>query len=261
MQDCSFFRAEGYQLFRGLLPKSVIFGVHDFLLAAMRRSLSDLAYLGLDPNDITGSSRTAQHLAETRPDLDTATRITLMGHFPLRDRLAQELWAIPRIPALRAMLSDALGSDRLFMHMPPTARFILPGNSSAGVPPHQDISYNGHMPPFVVLWVPLVEIDAECGGMAVYQGTKDLPPQPATVNADGWLSPIDVSAYKRIDCQPMAPGDCLLFGPNLAHGSMPNLSNRVRLSIDFRFFADGTSGKHALDMQSWEVLEPAASIA
>ncbi|MFN4284036.1 MAG: phytanoyl-CoA dioxygenase family protein [Alphaproteobacteria bacterium] len=256
MQNCSFYLAEGYQIFRGLLPHATVLGVRDYLQGAMERTLRDFAHFGLDPTDLIASSRVAQHVVATQPELDVATRITLMGHFPLRDRLARELWAIPREPALRAVLSEALKSERLFMHMPPTARFILPGNAAAGVPPHQDISYNRHMPSFVVLWVPLVDIDMQCGGMAVYQGTKDLPAQQATVNRDGWLSPIDVSGYKRIECQPMSLGDCILFGPHLAHGSMPNMSQRVRLSIDFRFFADGTSGKHALDMQTWQVLDP-----
>src|SRR5690242_18829178 len=102
MYDCSSFRAEGYQILRGLLPRPVIAGVHDFLLKAMRRTLQDLAYLGIDPADPAVASRMAQQIVATRPDLDIPTRITLKGHFPLRDRLARELWTIPRNPGLRA---------------------------------------------------------------------------------------------------------------------------------------------------------------
>jgi ectoine hydroxylase-related dioxygenase (phytanoyl-CoA dioxygenase family) len=55
----------------------------------------------------------------------------------------------------------------------------------------------------------------------------------------------------------MAPGDALIFNPYVVHGSMPNLSNRIRFSIDCRFFGgDARTSKHYLDMTTWSVVAP-----
>jgi hypothetical protein len=39
---------------------------------------------------------------------------------------------------------------------------------------------------------------------------------------------------------------------------MPNVSDHIRFSVDYRFFGrNQTSSKHVLDMQSWKVVAPA----
>ena len=47
------------------------------------------------------------------------------------------------------------------------------GNRRA-VPAHQDVTYNKHLGTFCIVWVPLVEIDRSCGGMAVFPRTQGL---------------------------------------------------------------------------------------
>jgi hypothetical protein len=96
--------------------------------------------------------------------LTKTTHDTLTGHFPLEVRLSENLWKIPYSESFYSIIKTILRSENVFMHMPPTARFVLPGNVYAGVPPHQDISYNKHMTDFITVWVPLVDIDEEGAG-------------------------------------------------------------------------------------------------
>ena len=155
------------------------------------------------------------------------------------------------------MVDAAFGGRPIFMHMPPTARFILPNNFGAAVPPHQDITYNQHLADFYTVWVPLVEIDDVCGGMAVFEGSQDEPELLDDSKSEQWLAAVSTTGFRKRACRPMSPGDLIIFNKQLIHISQPNVSTRTRLSIDMRFFPDTVvSRKHALDMQHWRVLAP-----
>lgn len=179
------------------------------------------------------------------------------GHFDLNTRLDPRLWAIPRLPALQALLREVLDSGALFLHLPPAARFVLPGNLEAGVPPHQDLSYNRHLSDFVTVWVPLVDIDDACGGVAVYPGSA--APCEIAVPRDPqghWLRGVSTQGYEALHCK-LRVGDVLLLSKWIIHSSMPNHSSRTRLSIDYRFFGEqDSSTKHHLDLQSGVVIAP-----
>jgi len=210
-----------------------------------------------DPRDLVSH---IGHLAQdggTR--LSKATRDTLSGHFSLSTRLSEELWRVPRSPRLRTLLQSVLSSSSLRMHMPPTSRFVLPGNTYAGVPAHQDISYNRHMSDFVTVWVPFVDIDEACGGVRVYRGSGEKIERLAREEKDQfWLKGAPTDGFDPVHCV-MQAGDVLLLSRWVVHESMPNRSFRTRISTDFRFFAEREhSSKHFLDMQQWHVVAPEA---
>jgi len=149
---------------------------------------------------------------------------------------------------------------------PPTARYVLPHCSLARVPLHQDVSYNRHMEDFCVVWVPLVPIDQACGGMAAYartHKTHEMVLEHRRNAADGWLPPIDEAAVdpaKRVVLAPLEVGDLVVMTKSTLHESMPNLSNRMRLSCDFRFFGERShSTKHYLDIAADKVVAPPVS--
>ena len=56
----------------------------------------------------------------------------------------------------------------------------------------------------------------------------------------------------------MAPGDVLIFRPYVVHGSMPNISKKIRFSIDCQFLGSSAESysKHYLDMTAWSVVAP-----
>jgi hypothetical protein len=258
--DLSHFRERGYQVFRGIIPEKTIATVRSFLEQNVDRSLDLIEGMGVRARTPEAGADIQEILSA--PDakaIDRDARFALTGHFSREVRLDPILWEIPRVSALQRVIKEALGANALRVHMPATARFILPGNLEGGVPPHQDISYNGHMSDFLTIWAPLVPVDDRCGGVAVFEGSASeaLPATPN--NYEVWNEGLDIARFKATNCVPMLPGDVLMFNKLLIHKSMLNISEKTRLSVDYRFFRDtDTSSKHYLDTQAWRVIAPAA---
>jgi hypothetical protein len=207
-----------------------------------------------------------QRMEESPASLTEPDRHMFLGHFPLEVRLAAPLRAIPRFLNTQPLLFDLLSTRRLYAHMPPTARYVIPRCSLARVPLHQDISYNRHMSDFCVVWTPLVPIDLACGGMVAYAGTQnaaELVVEQQQAAADGWLPAIEAAATDRagrVVLAPLDPGDLVIMSKRTMHESMPNSSDRVRLSCDFRFFGEQSrSTKHYLDIAADTIVNPQAT--
>ena len=256
------FQTHGYQVLKNIIDRDVVQSLLTYLSADADDALT-LLMADLRCNDISTLCQRIDEVAQ-RPDFEKVPKeqkLVMSGHFPVETRLSRTLWQVPRLTAVRSMLETALNHTQLYMHMPPTARFVLPGNKHAAVPAHQDISYNKHMSDFVTLWVPLTKIDDQCGGVAVFPGSGDPVEQLDNHDQKFWLSGVPTDGLPKVHCT-MDAGDALLLNKWIIHESMPNLAGRVRYSIDFRFFSGrDLSSKHLLDMQSWRVIEPAKQTA
>ena len=257
------FRREGVVVAKGLLPVPLVERTADFLRAELDRLDTLFQRYGTSTADAAAPAHLARLVEQPADQVPDRDKHIFLGHFPLEVRLSDTLRDIPRFVNTHPLLFALLSTGRLFAHMPPTARFVLPNCSLAGVPPHQDISYNKHMVDFCVMWVPLVPIDRECCSMAVYPRTQALDELLADSGPSStarWLPAIENDAFSeadRIILEPLEPGDAVVFGPKLVHESMPNVSDRVRLSCDFRFFGEQVrSGKHFLDLARDTVVAP-----
>jgi hypothetical protein len=258
---CQIFRDEGIVVIKQALPTDVCRATHDYLSSALAGMADLFARHGI-ALDAPDCGQEVARLLDAPAAVPPADRHVLLGHFPLPVRLDEALWQIPLALAQQPFLYELLRARKLFVHMPPTARFVLPGNFNAAVPAHQDVSYNKHLGPFCVVWAPLVAIDRACGGMAVYprtHGRGELFAGGAVAPANGWIPGVDVAGLERVELYPLAPGDVVVMGNETVHASMPNLSARTRLSVDFRFFGDNSrSSKHYLDLAARRVVAPAA---
>jgi hypothetical protein len=254
------FRSEGVVVLKQVLPASVYAPVRDYLTACVDELTSLFAQYRISIHAPDAGRHVERLLDDDAAAVPPEHRHVLLGHFPLPTRLGRALWAIPMHLDGQPILHDVLGARRLFVHMPPAARFVLPGNSKAAVPAHQDVSYNKHLGLFCVVWVPLVEIDERCGGMAVFpktQGLGELFEGKTVAAAHGWIPPIRTSDYERVELWPLSPGDIVVMGNETVHESLPNSSDRIRISIDFRFFGENSrSSKHYLDLQEGRIIAP-----
>lgn len=255
-----FFHQHGYQVLRGVVDPGVLGEVKQFIQQEVDRILAELSdQFGV--GDLPEIVRRLKLAAQSPQDVakDSRQYQGMTGQTPLELRLSEKLWEIPRLPALRQCVTQALDSEQIYMHMPPMARFVLPGNPNAGVPAHQDISYNKHMENFVTLWVPLVTIDEACGGVAVYEGSNLAQELLDDQTQEIWLKGLSTDGYVERHCT-MEMGDALLLNQWIIHQSMPNRSQTTRLSIDYRFFSQPEkTSKHLLDIQRWQVVSPAAA--
>jgi hypothetical protein len=260
------FDSEGIVVVRGLLPSEIVATVEQHLREALKSIDEALKQYGFSLHDSDAVTRLTALMNDSPSELTDRDRHMFLGHFPLEVRLAEPLKAIPRFLNSQPLLFDLLSTRRLYAHMPPTARYVLPHCSLARVPLHQDISYNRHMGDFCVVWVPLVPIDLACGGMSAYARTHHAPEmivERQRAASDGWLPGIEVAlpeGAQRVVLAPLDPGDVVVMGKRTLHESMPNNSDRLRLSCDFRFFGEHShSSKHYLDIAADTVVAPPAA--
>jgi len=257
MVDLSFFQHNGYQIIRDLLHPDLVVDIRNFLSDEMQSALNGFGLSFEDYIELAKKIDKALDLGAQDSQLTGEQKLILCGHYPLKTRLSERLWKVSMQASVRAVLEAVLDTPVLSMHMPPAARFILPFNKHAGVPAHQDISYNKHMTTFVTMWVPLVDIDDQCGGVAVFEDSQKVSEiLDNYTKKTVWLRGVATEKFHRVHCK-MKAGDVLLLNQWIIHESQANISQHPRLSIDYRFFPFGEkSSKHQLDMQRWKVIEP-----
>lgn len=254
--DLSFFKEHGYQVLKNLFPKKTIETIREFLTKEKDDTLNLINKVVPFKNSSDLISK-IQKYYEDEPSfeaLDPSIKSMLSGHFSLQARLSPILHLVPKTPKVQEIYQSLLPGQKPRMHLPPTARFVLPGNYFAGVPPHQDVSYNKHVDDFFVIWVPFCNIDDKCGGVIVHHGTGYLPEQLTSYEKKFWLQAVPETGGKKIHCT-MEAGDALLLNKWVVHESALNTSDRIRFSSDFRFFC-GNSSKHYLDMETWQTIAP-----
>jgi hypothetical protein len=254
--DPAAFARDGYAVVRDVLPVPVVNEIGAFLAESEPAAVSLLReHLKLGPNEDLCAATEALLLNDDGT-LTKELRDVAMGHYPLATRLSDRLWTVTRVAALRTLIQTLLEDEHVFMHLPPASRFVLPGSRTAGVPAHQDFSYNAHLPRFLTVWVPFVRVDAVCGGVIVFEGS-DREKRAIAQPTGPWLGACATTDLRGIQTH-LDLGDVLVLSDWIVHESAPNNSDHTRRSIDYRFFAGGRSAKHALDLTTYEVLVPGA---
>jgi ectoine hydroxylase-related dioxygenase (phytanoyl-CoA dioxygenase family) len=215
---------DGYWFFRDVLDQSVIASIRGLYV-------EHLAQLGLvDRNDpqvrYTGADLTALE--------------GMVNSSPLNKAKAHKL--LHESPAINAFFTRLFGCEP----------FWVPFTVHRTTPParerkdsrfdfiHADGFYNEGLT-FLICWVPLVQIDADVGGLALVEGVHK---QPSLHRREGLkIKPIDpadvpAGAWRRTTYR---PGDVLLMSLATPHTGITNHSDRFRLSMDTRVMP--SSGK------------------
>ena len=244
-------------------------------LEPMRRLIEETAQtemdavLGACENDAERVEKIGK-LVDERPhaEHDPRTRAVIVGNMgSLETRLSKVFWPLYQSEGLLAVLGEVFQSDRLFFHMPPAFRCIIPGNKYCAVPAHQDYMYNQHMVSqspgvldFVTVWVPFTDIDDECGGVGVYEGSGESDTLDFS-QGNIWIDRTPTDEFSLRHCK-MRMGDVLIFNKYLIHESQPNLSDHRRYSLDCRAFGHHTkSSKHHLDVERGVIIPPGTESA
>ena len=263
-EDVAFFQQNGWAIIRNVVDLKVIHQVRDFLEQKKSDLLQKIQYeIGVKETDILSFLEKIKNNQEKLSSFSKTTQDALFGHYDLETRLSDILRMIPQQVDLQQRLKSMLKSDKLYMHMPPTARFILPANNFAGVPAHQDVSYNQHMSNFIVCWVPFVEINDKCGGVRIWKNSniqRDLLTDKNYVNQNNlplfWHAGLKTTEFEEFHAE-MHPGDVLLLNKWIVHESIGNHADYTRISVDYRFFgAHDSSTKHFFDFEKNVVVNP-----
>jgi ectoine hydroxylase-related dioxygenase (phytanoyl-CoA dioxygenase family) len=214
--------SKGYVLIRGLIPQDVVQSV----LADVMNILSAEHWLraGFAPLD-----RVPEYgVAYGDPD-------------PVFKRVYQEVFnlesfhALPHRPELRSVMKMLVG-DAVLVHPKPIGRLIFPNCERLVVHAHQDYEFMGGDPEFFTVWIPLHDCPVEVGPLRIVEGShrfgiqkhqrENLHVPEIQVDAiagDGWTG-------GRVNA-----GDVLIFHSLTVHAAAPNISERMRISLDCRF--------------------------
>ena len=123
-----------------------------------------------------------------------------------------------------------------------TLRYSVPNDRKYGSPAHQDNFYIKHSTDFRTMWIPLMDIDQEIGGLALAEGShepglrnheeQEIYSYVLKGRKQSGVALEDVAG--RYLTTTYHPGDVLVFHSHMVHGGLPNQSEKVRLSIDVR---------------------------
>lgn len=233
---------DGCALFRGLLPVADVVAVADEVsnvLEALGRA-RDLHPLG------------APLVPGTRPFFPVYAEIQRL----------EALHRLGRHPALLAAVGGIVGATP-FVHPRTIVRLTNPSTMrrSPPTPPHQDFPHIQGTVDCITAWVPLTPCPPERGALRVLLGShrdglRPIASSAGVLNlevADALSGPWATTSY--------GPGDVLLFHSLTVHGSLPNTTGRLRLSVDYRYQAPdepvvaGTLDPHWHPaIPSWDVL-------
>ena len=222
----------GYLLLRGALDRDLVRRVRDDLIAI----LHDCHIL---------ESPTAPPLWSGGPPpteeeyLVYYQRAVQLDSF---NRLAES----PEVRAVLEAIYDGpvqVWKQRLLRIIPPDPE----GAAPLGVGAHQDGSPQlGYLTQdFCTAWIPLTEIDERLGGLAVVPGSHRGGVREQTGAASSSLKTAKDQVFELPSedeqwvTTTYSPGDLVVFASMTLHKGNPNVSDRLRLSCDFRYQPQG----------------------
>ena len=139
-------------------------------------------------------------------------------------------------PELIALYAGLFG-EAVLAHPRNIARVMFPQNNRHATPAHQDGILIRGTPETWTAWIPLGEIPADLGGLALLAGSHHeslLATHPA-LGAGGLAVDTAALPYAWVGGD-MAAGDVLTFHSRTVHQALPNgTPDRMRLSADFRY--------------------------
>jgi phytanoyl-CoA hydroxylase len=147
------------------------------------------------------------------------------------------MFAVITHPALLDAVESLIGPE-ILAHPQFNSRAKLPRHEATVVPWHQDLGYlheeagNTFM---VNFWLPLVDAPMETGPLQVIPGSHrwGLIPHAQLVGYLG-IPEAELPPHEVVDC-PLPVGGALLLQHKTVHRSVPNVSDRVRWSLDIRY--------------------------
>lgn len=231
------FDERGWHLEKGVLDLAKVTDVLDFLIA--RKAVLQSRFEQWVGQLIASDQDYARHQAsiplyESR-GLPKDLRHYLTGEFDLETRLDARIVSLLGAARVRKFLTRLLGTERYVIHYPPMTRFKVadaPGNM---LPPHQDGPYSAHLSGFITVWVPLVDIDSEVGGLIMYNGSHRHGVVEHEACGSWAFGTKEKPIHYPTTHVEMKAGDALLFSSVTIHASAPQRSaTRQRYSIDFR---------------------------
>ena len=212
---------EGYLFIRGLLPRDAILDV--------RRQCREAAAAGgwIDrshPLD-DGVANPAAACTDPEPRYVEVFR---------RLYVLEALHTLKHHPAIVGFFERLFG-EPVLVHPLFVMRNIFPQRPESTTPAHQDYVHIQGTPRTYTTWIPLSDTPLEQGCLTVAAGShRDGVRDFRVTNGSGGLEVVD-PLEGRWRASSFAAGDVLMFHSMMVHKGLPNLTNRLRQSMDARY--------------------------
>ena len=126
--------------------------------------------------------------------------------------------------------------DQVLVHPKPIGRLIFPRSERLVTHAHQDYEFMGGDPEFYTVWIPLHDCPIEAGPLRILEGSHRYGIQEhEKENLHVPEIPLDAAAGDAWVEGQVNAGDVLIFHSLTVHAAAPNISDRMRLSLDCRF--------------------------
>jgi Phytanoyl-CoA dioxygenase (PhyH) len=214
-------RQDGYLCIKGLLPREDVLRVRKTFL----ESAAEAGWLetGTDADDAIADP------AKACVDPEAPFVTVLRQFYRSEDGHALKLHA----NALG--LFEHLFGEPVLAHPLLIPRCIFPQRPEFTTPSHQDFPHIQGTTETLSLWLPLGDCPAEMGGLAIARGSHNEGVRDFTVsNGAGAMEVIDPLEGSWVT-GPLEAGDVLIFHSLTVHKGLPNLTGRLRLSLDNRY--------------------------
>ncbi|MCC6484658.1 MAG: phytanoyl-CoA dioxygenase family protein [Armatimonadetes bacterium] len=155
-----------------------------------------------------------------------------------------EFLSVVESPELMRFFSDFLGAPALTF----SYKWLRAVGRGEFTGAHYDVVYMGRgTARLFTCWTPLGDVSFENSPLAILEGSTRIERLKQTYgrmdvdrdNVEGWFSNDPVELVENFGGRWLTSefemGDALIFGMYLMHGSLRNMTNRVRLSCDTRY--------------------------
>jgi 1-deoxypentalenic acid 11beta-hydroxylase len=138
---------------------------------------------------------------------------------------------------------ERIFGEPVFIFKGRSVRYALPNDSAHLTPAHQDHFFIRWSHNLRTIWMPLMDIDEQVGGLALAQRSHRHGLRDHVVCDDVYSYIFKDRKQRGIPTEKVSepwltahyhPGDLLMFHNLMIHRALPNRSDRIRLSIDTR---------------------------
>lgn len=239
-EQTDFYRDEGYLVLNGLLNDADLAGAQEAMEQKVEEIARDMISTGAcvdDFRDAAFDQRLALLFAGRSDDeflkFGRSWRERRPGYF--------NLMANSKIlDAVEFLIGGEIFANPVYNTRPK-----VPGVAAGAVPWHQDKSYwpGANANPVITVWIPLVDATMNNGCLHVWPRTHRTPVlsyHTEFLTGTGYTEIDDRHLQrhrKRTEPVPLpvSRGSAILFNDRCIHSSTPNLSDRVRWSVDLRY--------------------------